>query len=57
MRIGVADEFRVQRIEQRRATGSLNMFVHGDLNWLQPVRRSARILPGADRSKLDTLLY
>jgi hypothetical protein len=33
MRIGIADEFRRQRIEQRRAGGSLNMLVHGDLNW------------------------
>ena len=36
--------------------GSLNMLVHGDLNWLLAVRRSARF-PLADRSKLDTLLY
>jgi hypothetical protein len=56
MWIGVADEFRGQRIEQRRAGGSLNMLVHGDLNWLLAARRSAR-LPSADRMKLDTLLY
>jgi hypothetical protein len=56
MGIGVADEFRVQRVEQRRAAGSLNMLVHGDLNWLRAVGSTAGF-PGADRSKLDTLLY
>jgi hypothetical protein len=34
MRIGIANEFRRQRIEQRRAGRSLNMLVHGDLNSL-----------------------
>ena len=31
MRIGIANELGVQRVEQR---DSLNMFVHGNLNWL-----------------------
>jgi hypothetical protein len=54
MRIGIANEIRRQRIEQRRATGSLNMLVHGDLNWL--LAQFSAFSP-ADRSKLDTLLY
>ena len=55
MRIGIADEIGGQRIEQRRATGSLNMLVHGDLNWLLAARSSARF-PGRS-VELDTLLY
>jgi hypothetical protein len=52
MRIGVADEFRIQRVEQRRATGSLNMLVHGDLNWL--LCAVQRVFPGGpiDRNSI-----
>jgi len=32
MRIGIANEFRRQRVEKRRAIRSLNMLVHDDLN-------------------------
>ena len=34
IRIGIANEFRRQRIEKRLGRRCLNMLVHGDLNWL-----------------------
>ena len=46
MRIGIANEIGGQRVEQRRASGSLNMLVHGDLNWLLAARSTARSPPG-----------
>ena len=51
MRIGVADEFRGQRVEERFARRSLDMLVHGDLCWF-PHRMAYRIAVRSRRSRV-----
>jgi hypothetical protein len=48
MRIGIANEFRRQRVEKRPGRRSLNMLVHGDLPVLPRLKCLCLERPGCD---------